>query len=85
MLELAIHLGSMRNSVNADDFLFVINPIKNAPVSHAQLAQTGQVVRHADEAPMNHYGSVLHQPDELIFNCGTDGRIQFLQLRIHDV
>jgi hypothetical protein len=31
---------------------------------------------------MNHYGSILCQPDELIFNYGAYGRIQFLQLRI---
>jgi hypothetical protein len=54
---------------------------KNAPVTHPQFAQACEIVRHANEAPMNHDVGVFCQPDYLAFNRRADGCIEFVQLR----
>ncbi len=72
----------MLNPVNADNFLFVINPIKNPPVANSQLAKAGQIIRHPDQAAMNHDGGIFRKPENLALDAGTDGGIQSGKLRV---
>ena len=42
----------MLNAINADDLLRMIDPVENSPVADAEFAETGELIRHANEAPM---------------------------------
>jgi hypothetical protein len=59
----------MADSINAEKFLIVINPVENAIVADAQFTKTGEVVGHSGEPPMNHRLGVFGKPLDLAFDA----------------
>jgi len=51
---MAIDFGTVLDAVNTDNLFCGINPIKDAIIAHAELAESGQIFRHTDEPAMNH-------------------------------
>lgn len=72
----------MLDAVDADDALRMIDPIKNAVVSDAELAQSRQIIGHPDQATMHGSSGVFGQAHNLALNAGTDGGIQRRELGI---
>ena len=54
-LQRTVCFGSVLNSIDAHDLLWMVYPVKNTPVTDTQFAQAGEVIRHADQASMNHH------------------------------
>ena len=72
----------MLNPINTDDFFAMINPVKNPPVADAKFAQSGQIVGHSNEPPVNHDGGVFREPENFAFDTCADGGVEFGQLRV---
>lgn len=72
----------MLDAVDADDALRMIDPIEDAVVSDAELAQSRQIFRHPDQTAMHGSSRVFRQPYDLALNAGADGGIQRRELRI---
>jgi hypothetical protein len=49
--------------------------MRQSPVRN--FAQTGKIIRHAYETPMNHDAGVFRQPPNLARDRGPDSRIEF--------
>jgi hypothetical protein len=62
----------MLNSIDAHDLLWMVDPVKNTPVTDTQFAQAGEVIRHADQPAMNHHHSVFRQPDDFTLDCRAE-------------
>jgi hypothetical protein len=75
-LEATVCFRSMLNSVDAYGLLAMIDPIKDTPITYAQFAQSGKIIRHADQPPVNHHPRILGQPDDFTLDRRADGRIQ---------
>jgi len=72
----------MLNSINTDDFFAMINPVKNPPVANAEFAETGQIVGHSNQPPVNHDGGIFREPENFAFDACSDGGVESGQLRI---
>ena len=72
----------MLDSVNADNFFPMINPIKDAPIPNAEFAETGQIFGHSHKPAMHHDRGIFGQPDYFAFNAGSNGRIEFGKLYV---
>jgi len=70
----------MLDSVNANNFFAVVDPIKDAPVADAEFAETGQILGHSHEPAMHHDRGIFGQPDYFAFDAGFDGWIGFGKL-----
>ena len=82
LLKIAVHLGTVLDAVDADDGLWMIDPVKNAPIAHPQFAKSGEIVRHADQPPMHHDGRVFRQPEDFALDTRADGGVEFAKLHI---
>lgn len=80
--EIPIDLGPVRAAVDPDQFLSVIDPIKDAVVANADFAQAFEVLGHPDQPAMDHGVRVLGKPRDLPFHARTDGGIQSRQLAV---
>lgn len=78
--KIAINFGAVLNSINADDFFAVINPVKDPPITNAKLAKACQIVRHSDEPAMDHHGGIFSKPKDFAFDTCADGGIEFSKL-----
>ena len=80
--EIAIDFGAVLDAVDADEGLWMIDPVEDAPVAHAQFAKTGEVVRHSDQSAMHHGGCVFRQPKDFAFDTRADGGVEFAELHL---
>ena len=80
--KIAINFRTMLNPINADDFFAMINPVENPPVADAEFAETGQIIGHSDEPPMDHHGGIFREPENFAFDTRADGGVEFGQLRV---
>ena len=55
---MAIDFGTVLDAVNADNLFCGINPIEDAIIAHAELAESGQIIRHTDEPAMHHASGI---------------------------
>jgi hypothetical protein len=58
----AVNFGTVLDAVNADPLLCGIKPIKDSVIAHAELAESGQIFRHANEPTMNHASGIVREP-----------------------
>lgn len=80
--EIAINFGTVLYSVNSDDGLRMVNPIKDAPIADAKFAQTGKIVWHAHEPTMHNDGGVGREPEDFSLDTGTDYGVEPGHLRV---
>ena len=80
--KIAIYFRAMLDSINADNFFAMINPVENPPVADAEFAEAGQVVGHSNQPTMNHDGGVFREPEDFAFDTCADGGVEFGQLRV---
>ena len=73
---MTIDFGTVLDAVNADEFFCGINPIKDAVIAHTELAESGQIFRHADEPTMNHASGIIRKPLDFAFHARADGGVQ---------
>ena len=66
----------MLDAVNADQLFCGINPIEDAVIAHAELAESGQIFRHPDEPTMNHASGIVREPLDFALYALADGGIQ---------
>jgi hypothetical protein len=81
-LEMTIDFGTVLDAVNTDNLLSGINPIKNAIISNAELAESGQIHRHAHEPTMHHASGIVREPLDFAFHARPDGGVQPGDLRV---
>jgi hypothetical protein len=74
--ELAIDFGAVLDAVNANEFFGGINPIENAVVADAELAESRQIFRHPHKSAMHHAGSVGGKPLNLALHARANGGVQ---------
>ena len=43
----------MPDPVNTNEFLWVVNPIKNAVITNSEFAKTGEILGHSGQPPVN--------------------------------
>ena len=81
-LEMAIDFGTMLDAVNTDNLLCGINPIEDAIIAHAKLAESGQIFRHTDKPAMHHTSGIVRQPLDFAFHTRADSGVQFGELSV---
>ena len=81
-LELPIDFGTVLDAVNADELFCRINPVEDAVVADAELAESRQIHRHPDEPAMHHAGGVFREPLDFAFHARADGGVQPGELRV---
>jgi hypothetical protein len=81
-LEVAIDFGTVLDAVNADNHFCGINPIEDAIIAHAELAESGQIVRHTDEPAMHHASGIVREPLDFALHARADGAVQPGELRV---
>ena len=74
--EFAIDFGTVLDAVNAGNLFCGLNPIENAVIAHAELAEFGQIVRHTDEPAMHHARGIVREPLDFALHAFADGSIQ---------
>ena len=74
--EFAIDFGTVLDAVNADQLFCGINPIEDAVIAHAELAESGQIFRHPDEPTMHHASGIVREPLDFAFHARADGGVQ---------
>jgi len=79
---MTIDFGTMLDAVNTDNLFCGINPVKNAVIAHAELAESGQIRRHTNESAMHHASSIVREPLDFAFHARTDGGVQPGELRV---
>ena len=72
----------MPDAIDAHHFAFMINPIENPVISNPKLAEAGEVFGHPGQSAMHHPLGVFRKPNNLPFDTGSDGGIQFSQLAV---
>jgi len=73
---MTIDFGTVLEAVNAGNLYCGINPIKDAIIAHAELAESGQVFRHTDEPTMNHASGIVREPLDFAFHAHADSGVQ---------
>jgi len=73
---MTIDFGTVLEAVNAGNLYCGINPIKDAIIAHAELAESGQVFRHTDEPTMNHASGIVREPLDFTFHAHADSGVQ---------
>jgi hypothetical protein len=81
-LKSPVNLRTVLDAVNPDEGLRMIDPVENAVVAHTQFAKASQLVRHADQPPVDHNGRVLGQPLNLPLDAAPNHGIEAGQLPI---
>src|SRR5450756_1333925 len=81
-LELPIDFGTVLDAVNADELFCRINPVEDAVVADAELAESRQIHRHPDEPAMHHAGGAFREPLDFAFHARADGGVQPGELRV---
>jgi len=71
----AIDLGAVLDAVNADNLFCRIRPIEDAIIAHAELAESGQIRRHADEPTMHHGSGIICEPLNFAFHARANGGV----------
>jgi len=61
-LKIPIDLRAVLNSIDPNDFLGMINPVEDTPVTYPQFAQAGQIFWHTNQSPMDHDSGVVREP-----------------------
>ena len=56
--------------------------VLDAVIAHAELAESGQIRRHADEPAMHHASGVVREPLDFAFHSRADGGVQPGELRV---
>ena len=74
--EFAVNFGTVLEAVNADQLFCGINPIKDAVIGHAELAEPGQIFRHTDKPAMNHASGIVRESLDFALYALADGGIQ---------
>ena len=77
-----IDFGTVLDAVNADELFGRINPVEDPVVANAELAESCQIRRHADEAAMHHAGGVFREPVDFAFHARAHDCIQPGELRV---
>src|SRR5438128_1231016 len=80
--ELTIDFGTVLDAVNADELFCRINPVKDAVIANAELAESGQILWHSDEPAMHHAGGILREPLDFAFHARAKGGVQPCELRV---
>jgi len=75
-LEVTIDFGAVLDAVNANELFGWINPVENTVVADAELAESRQIFRHADEPAMHHAGGIGGEPLYLALDGRADGGVQ---------
>lgn len=75
-LEVAVDFGTGLDAVNANNLFCGINPIEDAIIAHAELAESGQIVRHTDEPTMHHASGIVREPLDFALHARADGAVQ---------
>jgi hypothetical protein len=74
-LEMAINFGTVLDAVNTDNLFCGINPIEDAIITHAELAESGQIHRHTDEPAMHHASGIVREPLDFALHARADGGV----------
>ena len=80
--KVTIDFGTVLDAVNADELFGRINPVEDAVVADAELAESGQIHRHPDEPAMHHVGGVFREPLDFTFHSRAHDRVQPGELRV---
>jgi hypothetical protein len=81
-LKVAIDFGTVLDAVNADNLFGGINPVEDAVIAHAELAEFGQIVGHADKPAMHHASGIIREPLDFALHARADGAVQPGKLRV---
>jgi hypothetical protein len=74
--EFAIDFGTVLDAVNAGNLFCGLNPIENAVIAHAELAESGQIHRHSNEPTMNHASGIVREPLDFALHARADSDVQ---------
>ena len=72
----------MLDAVNADELFSRINPVEYPVIANAELAEFGQIRRHADEPTMHHASGVFCEPVDLTFYARAHDCVEPGELRV---
>lgn len=72
----------MLDAVNADELFSRINPVEYPVIANAELAEFGQIRRHADEPAMHHASGVFCEPVDLTFHARAHDCVEPGELRV---
>jgi len=75
-LEMSIDFGTVLDTVNADNLFCGINPIEDAVITHAELAESGQIHRHSNEPAMHHASGIVREPLNFALHARADSGVQ---------
>jgi hypothetical protein len=70
------------DAVNAEELFGRVNPVEYPVIANAELAEFGQIRRHADEPAMHHAGRVFRELVDFAFHARAHDCVQPGKLRV---